>query len=117
MIANIIKNTAKNLIFLYYRKKSTCSKCRESNNTLFCRTKCSDKTCNGFMQTDYDEMGIYQELKFLNELVFSNNGKDDDKEIKDFNDAMKSVQSYLKSLNSKITFTKVNISDLLSFLN
>ena len=67
-IANIIKNTAKNLVFLYYRKKSTCSLCKESNNTLFCRTKCSDKTCNRYLKIDYDEMSIHQELKFLNEL-------------------------------------------------
>ena len=64
MIANIIKNTAKNIVFLYYRKKSTCSLCEEPNNTLFCRTKCSDKTCNGYMKIDNDEMSIHQELKF-----------------------------------------------------
>jgi len=60
-IANIIKNTAKNLVFLYYRKKSTCSLCKESNNTLFCRTKYSDKTCNGYLKIDHDEMSIHQE--------------------------------------------------------
>ena len=68
-VANVIKNTVKTLMFYYYRKKSTCSNCRESNNTLFCRTKCSDKTCNGYMLTDYDEMSVYQELNFLYELV------------------------------------------------
>ena len=116
MIANVIKNTAKNLIFLYYRKKSTCLKCKESNNTLFCRTRCSDKTCKGSMITDYDELSIYQELSFLNELVYSNNNSND-KDIKSFDNAMKNVEIYLKNLNSKITFTKVNISELLSFLN
>lgn len=115
MIANVIKNTAKNLIFLYYRK-STCLKCKESNNTLFCRTRCSDKTCKGSMITDYDELSIYQELSFLNELVYSNNNSND-KDIKSFDNAMKNVEIYLKNLNSKITFTKVNISELLSFLN
>jgi len=116
MIANVIKNTGKNLTFLYYRKKSTCSLCKESNNTLFCRTKCSDKTCNGYMEIDYDEMSIYQELKFLNELVNTNEPSTEN-EIKSFNEAVKSVEKYIKRMNNKISFTKINISELFSFLN
>ena len=115
-IANIIKNTAKNLIFLYYRKKSTCSTCKESNNTLFCRTKCSDKTCNGYMEIDYDEMSIYHELKFLNELVNTNESSIDT-ELKPFDAAVKKVEKYIKNISNKISFTKINISDLFSFLN
>ena len=116
MIANIIKNTAKNLIFLYYRKKSTCSLCKEPNNTLFCRTKCSDKTCNGYMEIDFDEKNIYQELKFLSELVnIDENLKD--KKINQFNDAAKNVEKYINKLNEKISFTKVNITGLFNFLN
>ena len=116
MIANIIKNTAKILIFLYYRKKSFCKNCKESNNTLFCRTKCSDKTCNGYMETDYDEMSIYQELKFLNILI--NKDKDsNENEIMNFNNAIKSVENYIKKLYENITFTKINISELFGFLN
>ena len=125
MIANIIKTTAKNLMFLYYRKKSTCSLCKESNNTLFRRTICSDKTCNGYMQIDYDEMSIYQELKFLNELVDVNNNQikdnniDNDKgnHLINFDSAVKSIKKYLRALNNKIMFTKVNISELFSFLD
>ena len=116
MIANVIKNTGKNLTFLYYRKKSTCSLCKESSNTLFCRTKCSDKTCNGYMEIDYDEMSIYQELKFLNELVNTNEPSTEN-EIKSFNEAVKSVEKYIKRMNNKISFTKINISELFSFLN
>ena len=117
MIANIIKNRAKNLMFLYYRKKSTCSKCRESNNTLFCRTKCSDKTCKGFMQTDYNEMSIYQELNFLNELANTQNTDEKEKETIEFNNAIKHIEKYMKSLNNKIMYTKVNITDLFGFIN
>ena len=117
MIANIIKNRAKNLMFLYYRKKSTCSKCRESNNTLFCRTKCSDKTCKGFMQTDYNEMSIYQELNFLNELANTQNTDEKDKETVKFNNAIKHIEKYMKSLNNKIMYTRVNITDLFGFIN
>ena len=115
-IANIIKNTAKNLIFLYYRKKSTCSLCKESNNTLFCRTKCSDKTCNGYMEIDYDEISIYQELKFLNELVNINENSYDN-EIQQFNDAVKNVEKYIKGIFKQISFSKVNITKLFSFIN
>ena len=115
-IANIIKNTVKNLIFLYYRKKSTCSICKESNNTLFCRTKCSDKTCNGYMEIDYDEMSIYHELKFLNELVNTEESSDD-LELKPFNEAVKKVENYIKNITKRIAFTKINISELFSFLN
>jgi DNA polymerase alpha subunit A len=115
-IANIIKNTAKNLIFLYYRKKSTCSICKESNNTLFCRTKCSDKTCKVYMEIDYDEMSIYQELKFLNELV-NIDIKESDPRIKELNEAFKNVEKYIKNMTNKISFTKINISELFSFLN
>ena len=115
-IANIIKNTAKNLIFLYYRKKSTCSICKESNNTLFCRTKCSDKTCNGYMEIDYDEMSIYHELKFLNELVNTEESSNE-AELKPFNDAVKNVEKYIKNITKRIGFTKINISELFSFLN
>jgi len=119
MIANIIKTTAKNLMFLYYRKKSTCSLCKESNNTLFCRTICSDKTCNGYMQIDYDEMSIYQELKFLNELVNTSNNNNNNNEAtyNDFNKAVKKLEKYFKNLNSKISFTKINVNELFSFLN
>ena len=119
MIANIIKTTAKNLMFLYYRKKSTCSLCKESNNTLFCRTICSDKTCNRYMQIDYDEMSIYQELKFLNELVNTSNNNNNNNEAtyNDFNKAVKKLEKYFKNLNSKISFTKINVNELFSFLN
>ena len=116
MLGNIIKNTAKNLMFLYYRKKSTCSTCKESNNTLFCRRQCSDKTCNGYMETDYDEMSIYQELKFLNELIFSY-GEDKDEEVQKFNIGIQHAKYYLNNLNEKIKFTKVNVSELLNFIN
>ena len=125
MVANVIKNTAKNLMFLYYRKKSTCRNCKESNNTLFCRTICSDKTCNGQMETDFNELYIYQELKFLNELVDVNNNQikdnniDNDKgnHLINFDSAVKSIKKYLRALNNKIMFTKVNISELFSFLD
>ena len=117
IIANIIKNTAKNLMFLYYRKKSSCHDCEESNNVLFCRTKCSDKTCKGFMVTDFDEMSIYQELKFLNALINREREDDNDGVIKNFNNAVKSVENYIRKLNEKIIFTKVNISELFGFLN
>ena len=118
-IANIIKNTAKYFIFLYYRKKSTCSICKESNNILFCRTKCSDKTCGGWMKTDYDEMCIYHELRFLNELVDVSNNSTSDKDIYliNFDKAVEKIQNYIKKINSKIAYAKVNISDLFSFIN
>ena len=116
MIANIIKNTAKNLMFLYYRKKSTCSLCKESNNTLFCRIKCPDKTCNGNMEIDYDEMDIYQELNFLNELI-NINVYSNDNDINQFNYAVKNVEKYIENINKQISFTKVNVTELFSFIN
>ena len=115
MIANIIKNTAKNLMFFYYRKKSTCSICKESNNILFCRTKCSDKTCNGYMETDFDENSVYQELKFLNELANFNNTTEGN-EIKSFDTSTKKIEKYLKKLNDKLMFTKINISEIFNFI-
>jgi DNA polymerase alpha subunit A len=115
MIANIIKYTAKNLMFLYYRKKSTCSACKESNNCLFCRRQCPDKTCSGHMETDFDEISIFQELKFLNELANTDNNNE--LEIKNFNNAMKKIKNYLKNLNDKLIFTRINITDAFSFLN
>ena len=114
-VANVIKNTVKTLIFYYYRKKSTCSNCRESNNTLFCRTKCSDKTCNGYMLTDYDEMGIYQELKFLYELVGSTEGNSP--EENNFDKAVSKLKKYFDKLKNKIDFINVNVSNMFTFLN
>ena len=118
-VANVIKNTVKTLIFFYYRKKSTCSNCRESNNTLFCRTKCSDKTCNGYMLTDYDEMSIYQELKFLYELVKYNQGNENTKyqEEAEFNKAVSKLKNYFEKLKTKIDFINVNMSNIFTFLN
>ena len=104
-------------MFLYYRKKSYCNGCEESNNVLFCRTKCSDKTCNGFMVTDFDEMSIYQELKFLNALIKKERDNDNDSIVINFNNAVKSVENYVRRLNEEIIFTKVNISELFGFLN
>ena len=118
MIANIIKNTVKTLMFYYYRKKSTCSNCREANNTLFCRTKCSDKTCNGYMSTDYDELGIYNELKFLNEIIKINNDKGNKpEEEKKFDTAVSKLTKYFENLNKKIDFINVNVSSMFTFLN
>ena len=117
LVANVIKNTVKTLIFYYYRKKSTCSNCRESNNTLFCRTKCSDKTCNGYMLTDYDEMSVYQELKFLYELIEINKEKEKPTEEAEFDKAVGRLTKYFEKLKSKIDFINVNISDMFTFLN
>ena len=117
MVANVIKNTVKTLIFYYYRKKSTCSNCRESNNTLFCRTKCSDKTCNGYMLTDYDEMSVYQELKFLYELVEVEDSKEKPKEEEEFDRAVGKLQKYFEKVKSKIDFINVDVSDMFTFLN
>ena len=118
LVANVIKNTVKTLIFYYYRKKSTCSNCRESNNTLFCRTKCSDKTCNGYMLTDYDEMSVYQELKFLYELV-ETDGKTEGKEPEEinFDKAVGKLKNYFDKLKTKIDFINVNLSNMFTFLN
>ena len=118
-VANVIKNTVKTLIFYYYRKKSTCSTCRESNNTLFCRTKCSDKTCNGYMLTDYDEMSVYQELKFLNEIIKINRNKvkKSEEEEVEFNKAVSKLKSYFEKLKSKIDYINVNLSSMFTFLN
>lgn len=110
IIANVIKNTAKNLIFLYYRKKSACSLCRESNN----RTIFSDKTYNGYMEIGHDEIYFYQELQFLNELV-NINEISNDSIIKSFNDAVKNVEKYINNINNQISFTKFNIREFLSF--
>ena len=117
-VANVIKNTVKTLIFYYYRKKSTCSNCRESNNTLFCRTKCSDQTCNGYMLTDYDEMSIYQELKFLYELVDIDETKKEKQTIEaNFDKSVGKLQKYFEKLKSKIDFINVNVSNMFTFLN
>ena len=116
-VANVIKNTVKTLLFYYYRKKSTCSNCRESNNTLFCRTKCSDKTCNGYMLTDYDEMSVYQELKFLYELVEVENKADKPNEEKDFDRAVGKLKKYFEKLKGKIDFINVDLSSMFTFLN
>ena len=67
------------------------------------------------METDFDEMSIYQEFKFLNELA--NISQTSDPIIEDFNNAIKRITKYLKNINDKIMFTKVNISDIFSFLN
>ena len=117
-VANVIKNTVKTLMFYYYRKKSTCSNCRESNNTLFCRTKCSDKTCNGYMLTDYDEMSVYQELNFLYELV-ETDGKTEGKQPEEinFDKAVEKLKKYFNKLKSKIDFINVNVSNMFTFLN
>ena len=118
LVANVIKNTVKTLIFYYYRKKSTCSNCRESNNTLFCRTKCSDKTCNGYMLTDYDEMSVYQELKFLYELVeVESDNKEKPKEEIEFDKAVERLKKYFEKVKSKIDFINVDVSDMFTFLN
>ena len=61
-------------------------------------------------------MSIYHELKFLNELVNTSNN-DTEKEVKDFNNGILNAQNYLKKLNEKIMFTKVNVSELLTFIN
>jgi DNA polymerase elongation subunit (family B) len=117
-VANIIKNTVKTLLFYYYRKKSTCSNCRESNNTLFCRTKCSDKTCNGYMLTDYDEMSVYQELKFLYELVeIDEKTLKKPSEEKDFDNAVGKLKKFFDKLKGKIDFINVDLSSMFTFLN
>ena len=70
------------------------------------------------MLTDYDEMSVYQELKFLNELVEI----DDKKEGKspeeiNFDKAMGKLKKYFDKLKTKIDFTNANVSNMFIFLN
>ena len=67
------------------------------------------------MEINYDEMSIYQELKFLNELVNIDESINYN-EIKQFNDAVEKVEKYIKNIYNKISFTKVNIAELFNFI-
>ena len=72
------------------------------------------------MKIGYDEMSIYQELKFLNELININERScyySCDNIIKPFNNAVKNVEKYIKRLNKQINFDKVNIIELFNFIN
>ena len=71
------------------------------------------------MLTDYDEMSIYQELKFLYELVKYNekNGNTKYQEEAEFNKAVSKLKNYFEKLKTKIDFINVNMSNIFTFLN
>ena len=114
-IANKIKYTIRNLYFSYYKKKCSCSKCRE-NSALFCRTMCPDTTCRGYMTVDYSEFVINNELMFLMNLV-TNDGTAKEDEEKIFLQKMKNVQNYIKVMRNNISYENFPVFETFSFLN
>ena len=70
------------------------------------------------MLTDYDEMSIYQELKFLYELVDIDETKKEKQTIEaNFDKSVGKLQKYFEKLKSKIDFINVNVSNMFTFLN
>ena len=70
------------------------------------------------MLTDYDEMSVYQELKFLYELVETDDKNENrPNEEKDFDKAVGKLEKYFEKVKSKIDFINVDVSDMFTFLN
>ena len=70
------------------------------------------------MLTDYDEISVYQELKFLYELVeVESDNKEKPKEEIEFDKAVERLKKYFEKVKSKIDFINVDVSDMFTFLN
>ena len=115
IISNIIKTTSKLLIFYYFRTKSVCPLCKDTNS-LFCRKICPDKFCKGNLEIEYDESNIYKELQFLNILV-NEIEYSDDIIVNEFNENMLKIKKYFNKLYEKIKFNEINIKNIFKFIN
>ena len=114
-ISNLILHQIKKDIFLYYRRKQICRKCKESSSTFFIREKCPDQSCKGIMINEYNEFDIANEINFLFKLT----NVEDNKKSKynEFEQGVEKVKNIVKEIYDKMGYNSIDMSELFGFLN
>ena len=118
-LRNIFLNNIKKNIFSYYKRKSMCSKCKENINSLFCRNRCTDESCRGYLQRDVIEEDVSNEIKFFKIICCgdNNNENNNNRIIKEFEEGLKRIKKVVEEVEDNILYNKVDLGKLFSFLN
>ena len=114
-ITNTILNQLKRDIFLYYRRKQLCRKCREESSCLFLREKCADQSCKGIMMYEYNEYDIANEINFLYKLTNVESNKKS--QILEFEKGVEKVKDVIKDIYDKMGYNTLDFQELFNFLN
>jgi hypothetical protein len=118
-LRNVFLNNIKKNIFSYYKRKSMCSKCKENINSLFCRNRCTDESCRGYLQRDVIEEDVSNEIKFFKIICCgdNNNENNNNRIIKEFEEGLKRIKKVVEEVEDNILYNKVDLGKLFSFLN
>ena len=114
IINNILHSIKKN-IFLYYRRRNICLKCKDNSNVLFLRGRCPDPSCKGALRKDTTEFNVAQEIYFVYKLVEGNDSKD--QTVITFMKAAKQLKPIVEKLYNNIKYNQVDLSELMNFIN
>lgn len=114
IVINSIINSLKRSIFMYYRRRQTCFKCRDSSSVLFFRMKCPDASCKGIMNREVTEFDVAQEIYFIQKLM-----ECDEKEQgnQQFKKVIHEMKGNVDKLYNNIKYYQIDLSELFGFLN
>ena len=114
-ISNLILHQIKRDIFLYYRRKQICRKCKESSSTFFIREKCPDQSCKGIMINEYNEFDIANEINFLFKLT--NVEENIKSKYPVFEKGVEKVKNIVNEIYDKMAYNSIDMNELFGFLN
>ena len=114
-ISNLILHQIKKDIFLYYRRKQICRKCKESSSTFFIREKCPDQSCKGIMINEYNEFDIANEINFLFKLT--NVEENIKSKYPVFEKGVEKVKNIVNEIYDKMAYNSIDMNELFGFLN
>ena len=114
-ISNLILHQIKRDIFLYYRRKQICRKCKENSSTFFIREKCPDQSCKGIMINEYNEFDIANEINFLFKLT--NVEENIKSKYPVFEKGVEKVKNIVNEIYDKMAYNSIDMNELFGFLN
>ena len=86
---------------------------------MFCRNRCTDETCRGYLQRDVIEEDVSNEIKFFKIICCgdNNNENNNNRIIKEFEEGLKRIKKVVEEVEDIILYNKVDLGKLFSFLN
>lgn len=119
-LSNNLLLAMKEDVFLYYRRKKKCLKCKENTSRLFYMTECPEDSCKGMMKRETTEFETANELNFINKIIQPDKANQSNElqrsDILEINHD-KQLQSYASRMMNNIAYNNINITQLFGFLN
>ena len=114
VIVNSIIASLKRSVFMYYRRRQSCFKCRDNSSVLFFRMKCPDASCKGVMNREVTEFDVAQEIHFVQKLMES-----DEKEQGNlqFKKVISVLKTNVEKMYNNVKYYQIDLSELFGFLN